>query len=460
MKKFMKLSMLVMLVASLLVACSGGGASSDPTPTPSSATPTPTPSSSSGGGDAATPEPAPAEKDPSEFVGTIDVWGSNAKINEAFMAKYPNVTVVNNEPDDHEDAALVAIAAGTGAPDVVQLHEQHYLKFRATEGLENLLEEPYNAGQYEKDYHPVAWQQSFNLNNTRMNGMISSFVPMAMVYRKDIFEQNGLPGEPDEVSATFRDIDVFFDAMVSLSAQGHTFFRWATQMADLVVPDTNFFDSELNWVRNTEDDVKAVELSQKAVQLGLVLDASSSEQRAAVNNGNMITYFTTLDSFSSFYTEGGSRAGALGNWRMAEVPGGYSKGYGLDLYAIPSQGKNKDIAWEYVKFVAMSPEAAEIYFEAASIPGYLPSWELPIVDELDIPGLGGQNIVKFGMEYLKDVRMSPRTPLYRDGSSIYSAVVEEGIANNQDPRTIVQQAAERADRELANRKAEVLSGLK
>ena len=448
MSKHVKISLMIMLVFSVLVACSNGN--NNPGKNTNKGNTTPATNAATNEGTKTDPEPP---TDTKELSGTLDIWGSNSDVDKAFMEKYPNVKITNNAPDDHEDAAIVAMAAGTGAPDVLALSQAHYWKFRAMDGLENLLDAPYNAGDMKADFLEVAWNQAISMDGKSMIGLPITYVPYAMAYRYDIFEQNGLPSEPEEVAALFADPEKFFEAAVQLKNQGLYIFRSFDEVVNLSLPDTNYFDNDLNYIRTGDAYVKSLDYLKRANQLGLVLDGSSDEIKAAMNNGTMITYFNTLGSFDSVYEQDGSRAGQYGKWKLAEIPFGNPKGWGMDIYAIPSQGKNKELAYEYVKFAATAPEAAELFYKFIDIPAYKPSWTLPSIAEMKIPGLDNQNGVEFGINYVQKTVMSPRTPLYEEADDIFSEVLEEMLKNNQDSRAALTQIEERIERSLQTGRA-------
>ena len=52
----------------------------------------------------------------------------------------------------HHQALQTALSAGDGAPDVAMVEGAYVAQYRESSALTNLLEEPYNAGELEKDF--------------------------------------------------------------------------------------------------------------------------------------------------------------------------------------------------------------------------------------------------------------------------------------------------------------------
>lgn len=403
--------------------------------------------------------PAPTPEQPKEISGKIDVWGANSLITEMFNKKFPNVTVEDTAPKEHVDAVVIALAGGTGAPDVARVWEAHLLKFGAVEGLENLLGAPYNAGQYERDFMPVTWNYSQSMDGKKLIALPIFYSPYVMLYRNDIFEENGFPSDPEDVGVFVSDPDNFFDMAMKLRQKGHQMFRNISEVTNLGAPDTSYFDRSLNFIRKGEEYVKAIDYAKRAAQLDLVFTGSKEETDQALNSGKLATYFNHSASFGSFYQEGGNKSDNMGNWRLTNAPFGYNKGWGFDVYVLPSQSKNKEAAWEYMKFTAMAEDATTINAEQIRVPAYMPAWDLPEVQEAEIAGFGNQRAVAKAIEISRVSSMGYRTPLYLEAQTLWGNTLAEGLGRNQDSRALLAQLEETIEKALAGQKAEILKAI-
>jgi len=71
-------------------------------------------------------------------------------------------------------------------------------RITSSAGFEDLLQPPYNAGQYKDMIIPFKWTQGLTTDG-RLVAMPKDIAPATVFYRKDIFEAAGLPSEPEEV---------------------------------------------------------------------------------------------------------------------------------------------------------------------------------------------------------------------------------------------------------------------
>lgn len=389
-----------------------------------------------------------------DIKGDLLVWGSSAgdTVNELFQKKYPNVKLILDTPSKHEDATIVALAAGSGAPDVVELSQAHYWKFRTVDGLENLLAAPYNAVDLRKDFVDGAWKMSTTLDGKKLFGIPWRYTPYVMFYRADIFEQNGFPSDPKEVGKYVSDPEQFFSMAMKMRSKGHYFFRSLGNMSTFTVGDT-FFNSKMEYIRNTESYVKSLDYLKRANQLQLVFSGTKEEQDQAVNNGRLVAYFGGLYRVSTF--QDGSKSEAYGKWKVTTTPFGQVYGQGYGTYSIPSQSKNKEAAWEYIKFITMGEEALKENLKTAQISPYRPSWNLPEFKDTKDPAFGGQNTLAFGASIMDGMKYEAMVKADDSATDIWDEIVDEGLKKNMDSRALMQQAQEAIEKKLAAEIAEM-----
>lgn len=394
------------------------------------------------------------EKKPEDFKGEITVWRAYKDVDELFMKKYPNVKVVNTTPSDAEDKFVTALASGTGAPDVMHLHEAHYWKVKATDGLENFLDAPYSALQYKNDFMKAAWDMSMSLDGKRLYGIPFQLTPYVMFYRADIFEENGFPSDPAEVGKLVADPEKFFDMAQKLRSRGHYFFRRTSEVTDIASPHLGYFDKELNFARNTDAFAKAIDYAKRAAQLDLIYEKTKEETDRAVNNGGLVTYFGGTSRISSFLP-GGTLSQNQGKWRVTTLPFGQTPGLVYGTFLIPSQSKNKELAWEYIKFAAMSQEAQKVYMNIAEISPYLPHRSLPTATEYGEPAIGGQKLLQLGFSIQDRIPYQSNVPLDAKAKEIWSKSLAEALTKNQDSRAVLKAIMDETEKAVAVDKAKL-----
>jgi multiple sugar transport system substrate-binding protein len=158
-----------------LAACGGSGGSGD------AAAPTA----------AAAPSASAAVQDALSKPAELTFWTWVTGIDKTvarFQQKYPNikVNVVNaGQSADQYTKLQTAIKAGSGAPDVAQIEYFALPQFALSKQVVNLTE--YGAASLKDKFAPSAWGQ-VEINGG-VYGVPQDTGPMAMFYRKDIFDK-------------------------------------------------------------------------------------------------------------------------------------------------------------------------------------------------------------------------------------------------------------------------------
>ena len=120
---------------------------------------------------------------------------------DMFNAAHPGIQVelVNAGQGDPEYQAVRAgLQAGSGLPDVVQIEFQHLESFRQLGAFADIGEW---ANQYKDEFPQGTWSQLGK--DGMINAMPQDTGPMAMLYRKDIFDKQGIT--PPTTWAEFAD---------------------------------------------------------------------------------------------------------------------------------------------------------------------------------------------------------------------------------------------------------------
>ncbi|WP_433430310.1 ABC transporter substrate-binding protein [Nonomuraea sp. CA-141351] len=148
----------------------------------------------SGGGataPAAAPSASAAVQDALSKPAELTFWTWVTGIEKTvarFQAKYPNikVNVVNaGQSADQYTKLQTAIKAGSGAPDVAQVEYFALPQFALSKQVVNLAD--YGASALKDKFAPSAWAQV--AINGGVYGIPQDTGPMAMFYRKDIFDK-------------------------------------------------------------------------------------------------------------------------------------------------------------------------------------------------------------------------------------------------------------------------------
>ena len=444
----------VLMITTVLSACSSSGNNNSGN---SGNTPQTPATSGNGGGD---PAPQPDPNAPSDLSGEVVAWMDHPnKVMELvpeFNKKYPNIKVtVENPGEDYHDKIITALATGTGGPDIGQIRSAHYWRFKALDGLEDLLQEPYNAGRFKDDYTETSWKLMTSLDNERLYGLTINVPPMMMFYRADIFEENGFPSDPAELGEFVKDPDNFFDMAAALRAKGHYMFRSLLEVTNVASDGSDYYDHDLNYLRNTDVFVNAIDYAKRANQLDIVFNSSSEEMNQGLNTGKFVTRFIALKSGIDNLTA--NSPNHIGNWRATSLPFGYVTGSSMSGMSILSQSKNKEAAWAFIEFLTTAPEANTFFMkELGFVSPYIPARELPVVKDATVELLGGQNAVEFAYTFYDKLNYPIGTPLVKDANDVWNSKIEEAVQKNQDSRTVLQQIMEETEKKVSIEKDRLL----
>lgn len=383
--------------------------------------------------------------------GEITFWNFLPNIYDEVIVEfnkvYPNIKVNQVAMGwEMHDKLQTALAAGTGAPDVAVVEQGAFTRYGA-DMLEDLLQEPYNAGRYQDDTSEYNWERWKSIDGKKLLAMPWDVTPAVFYYRADIYEQHGLPSDPEELGEFLQDDKNVIEAAKTLAANDIYMFEWRDSPPNHYGDGTGYFDSELNWVRNNDRMVELLDFVKEGVQVGWSpqISAFSDEGKQLIAQGKTASF------------PGGSQAARdientfpdqAGKWRVTRYPLGINAGLGGSAHVIPSQSQNKDAAWAFVEFMNRSEEAWKVFTEHSIQPGWNSISTLPWYANHESEFLGGQKDYAFYDKLDEDIPVRRLTPLDGAAWEIYIELVAKAIDENIDSKTTMNQIEDRVYREL------------
>ncbi len=145
---------------------------------------------------------------------TVWTWPDNdktfAKTTPIFEKKFPNIKVKVQAFDNttYHDKLLAALVSGSG-PDVAMIEIGNVAKFKGKPGFVDLAQAPYNATQSKANYAAYSWKYVADEQTGKLFALPKNTGPGGLFYRRDLFEQAGLPTEPEKVHELLKDWDAF-----------------------------------------------------------------------------------------------------------------------------------------------------------------------------------------------------------------------------------------------------------
>ena len=310
---------------------------------------------------------------------TLDFWTFGATNYEELAKEYekenPNIKikVKSSETADHHDALFTSLSAGSGAPDIAMLEIDQFDRFKvAQDRFENLYD--LGANDVKDQYLGWKWESGENADGDFLFGLPTDIGPKALYYRIDLFEQAGLPTEPEEVAALINSPKAFEEAGIQVKEKTGMPFVDSIEMAFrayLDAAETAYLtpDNELNLGADSEVK-KAYDYAVHLNDLGLVgkYEMWSPEWANAVNKGEFAAELGA--GWLKGWMEGNAPE-AVGKWRVATLPTEFAANWGGSYIAIPSETKNAQEAYDFIEWL-VSPDNQLVSFQSH---GLFPSAE-------------------------------------------------------------------------------------
>lgn len=190
-----------------------------------------------GGGDQQTPAAAAPNEHVDLTLATFTEFGYEALIPE-YERLHPNIKITHRKTGEggpyHQDL-ITKLAAGSGLADVAAVEEGH---------LSDVLDKGSKFNDLSKigpaDASPDRWlgwkYDAAKTKDGKLIGYGTDIGPLAMCYRKDMFQAAGLPTDPEQVKPLFATWDSYFAAGADYAAKTHkAWFDSASQNFNAMV---------------------------------------------------------------------------------------------------------------------------------------------------------------------------------------------------------------------------------
>ncbi|GGU45104.1 sugar ABC transporter substrate-binding protein [Lentzea flava] len=287
----------------------------------------------------------------------------------------------------HPDVKLTQRKTGQGAPH----HQNLFTKLGAGSGLADIeaVEEGYlsqvmdKASQFNdlKEIGPnvdnrwLKWKtDAATTKDGKLIGYGTDIGPLAMCYRKDLFEKAGLPSDPEAVKSLFATWDSYFAAGDQFIAKsgGVAWFDSASQVFNAMhnQHELGYFDKSDKLVVESNPAIKADWTAvTNAVAKGqsAKLVAWSNEWNSGFKAGAFAT--KTCPSWMLGVIEAQAGPENKGKWAVTEAFPNGGGNWGGSYLTVPKQGKNAKKAAELAAWLT----APEQQIKAFKAKGTFPS---------------------------------------------------------------------------------------
>ncbi|GGY96320.1 extracellular solute-binding protein [Streptomyces nitrosporeus] len=239
--------------------------------------------------------------------------------------------------------------------------------------------------------------------------------PMSLCYRRDLFEQAGLPADREEVAA-------------KVAGGWEDYLKMGEEYQKKAPKDTFFMDSAsamYNGVVSSNEeqyyskDGKAIYKESAGVQAGWDLAAEAAEKKltaglpqfsdkwqAALRKGTVATVACPAWMAAQISTYAGDAF--KGKWDIARTPGQTAANWGGSFLGVPAKGKHVKEAMAFVKWLTAPEQQAAVFKAVGVFPSNKGAYELPEVKEAKLPYF---NDAPIGEIYAEESQVIPAAVL-------------------------------------------------
>ncbi|WP_274363159.1 ABC transporter substrate-binding protein [Paenibacillus thermotolerans] len=384
---------------------------------------------------------------------TLTLWYWNRSIDDNLIAQvekqFPNIELhAQKVGGDFKAKLKTTLAAKSGEPDIVALNDWIMELFTSADRFYNLYE--LGAGDVESRYLEWKWKQGVTPEG-KMIGFPMDTGPTALFYRADLFEQAGLPTDPEEVGETIATWDDYIAAGEKLKQAfagkvfltdniGSVYNQVMAQGTDL------YFTREGQYIGDRSEQVKkawniAVDMHEK----DLLADAPgwSPEWNAAMNNGKIASFIGAVWMKQVLQEAAPDTAG---KWRVARAPGGDGNNGGSFLSILKSS-KHPQEAYDVIEWL-QNPENQLTAFQTMNLfpstPGVFEDSSMQREEQF----FGNQATGNIFAESARNVKVAYFGERYPSIHGIMTRYLSNIANQNLDPDQSWSDAIKRVEREL------------
>ncbi|WP_059105574.1 extracellular solute-binding protein [Shouchella shacheensis] len=358
------------------------------------------------------------------------------------------INIQEAEYDDTHQNLITALAAGSGAPDISGVDEAYLERIKEnSEHFYNLAD--FGAAELEGDYLDWKWQQASAEDGEMVIGIPTDVGPMAMAYRVDLFEEAGLPSDPDEVSAQIDTWEAFLEAGHQLYDEtGVSMLADVTEMYSAIREqggEQYFREDGTLIIEESEQIQKAWDLSVEAIDIHANIERTAAEWGAALANGDFATVFVPPWMLQNIKNDAPDTEGL---WNIALMPEGAGN-WGGSFLTIPSQSDHPEEAYDFITWM-MSPENQLRIFESNSnFPSTPEVYDDPAVQELSDEFFNRDDLGAIYAEAAQLVEYVYRAPMTAPINTVMQdalGTIADGVA---EPDQAWDEAMNEVDRQIS-----------
>ncbi|MFJ2832026.1 extracellular solute-binding protein [Streptomyces sp. NPDC087263] len=277
-------------------------------------------------------------------------------------------TVVERN-ENYYPALINHLTTGSGLQDIQMVEVGNIAEIVETQASKLLDLSKYGK---ESDYLDWKWKQATTKDGQTI-GVGTDIGPMAICYRKDLFEAAGLPSEREAVGKLWTGSwDKFVDVGKQYQAKapkGTTFLDSPGGLLQAILSGETerFYDSAGEVIYKTNPAVKsAFDLTAQAAEDGLIGNQTQFQPAWDTTIANSKFAAMSCPPWMLGYIKGKSKPDAAGKWEIAQAP--KAGNWGGSFLAVPKAGKNTEEAAKLAAWLTAPEQQAKLFAVQGSFP--------------------------------------------------------------------------------------------
>ena len=312
---------------------------------------------------------------------TVSLFGTfgyeESGLFDQYMEENPDIRIEYESTqgeDKYWPALQTKLNSGSGTADIQGIEVARISEVTANQAdlWTDLSQTP--AADRVADY--VDWKaDAATTSDGRVLGMGTDIGPMGLCYRQDLFEEAGVPTDPDEIADRLGSWEDFLEFGAEFQAgapEGTAFHDSAGGLYNAIVSTEEeiYYDADGELVLETNDALRnAFDLAAQAGQDGLTarleqfIDPSWD---AGFGSGSFAS--VACPSWMIGYIKGKAGDEGSGKWNITTLPGGQGGNWGGAYLAIPAASENVEEAAERIAWLTDAEQQATVFENVGNFP--------------------------------------------------------------------------------------------
>ena len=306
-------------------------------------------------------------------VGTFGVFGyKQAGLYDEYMKLHPNITIkedVTTRTDVYWPKVLTRLQAGAGTDDIQAIEVGNI-----TEAVQTQADKFVDLG---KDVDKTQWLSWKNAQATTKDGkqigLGTDTGPMAICYRKDLFQKAGLPTDRTQLANLWKGdwakyVNVGKDYMKK-APKGTKFVDSASSVYNAAIggESQRYYDKDGNVIWDKSTGVKAAWNAAMAVATSN-MSAKLKQFDPTWDQGFANASFATVacPAWMMGYIQEKAGDSGKGNWDVAAAP--TAANWGGSFLGVPTASKHQADAIALAKWLTAPEQQEKVFAKQASFP--------------------------------------------------------------------------------------------